>query len=328
MAKNRKTRRDIYQEVTDEILNYLDKGVIPWRNPMANGTGDGWPKNLQTGKRYRGINVMLLAMKSAVAGFTSDYWMTFKQAQAKHGQVRKGEKGSLVTFWKVFETKDKKTGEEKSLPVLRHYTAFNIDQIAGIDAPDAPSKDSDKPPFVPIEKAESIVANFSNPPSISNDEGSRAFYRVKTDSVHLPDQNRFDCRENYYATLFHELSHSTGIEKRLGRGLDTDPASFGSPDYSREELVAEISAAFLCAACGISPPTIEQSAAYLQGWIKVLKGDKRLVVSAAGAAQKSADLILGTSFEQATSGSVKPIANGEQRPVKTQRALFPDKPVL
>ena len=302
MAKKRKVRRDIYQEVTDQILGYLDNGVVPWRNPIAKGAGDGWPKNLQTGKRYRGINVMLLAMKSAVAGFTSDYWMTFKQAQAKNGQVRKGEKGSLVTFWKVYETQDQQTGEPKTLPILRHYTAFNIDQIEGINAPDAPAEDPNKPLFQPLEKAEAILAGFADPPSVSHDGGSRAFYRVRDDSVHLPEPDRFDCKENYYSTLFHEISHSTGVVKRLDRGLDTDPAPFGSPDYSREELVAEISAAYLCATCGISPRTIEQTAAYLQGWIRVLKGDKRLVVSAAGAAQKSADLILGETFTNAANG--------------------------
>ena len=324
MAKKRKVRRDIYQEVTDQILGYLDNGVVPWRNPIAKGAGDGWPKNLQTGKRYRGINVMLLAMKSAVAGFTSDYWMTFKQAQAKNGQVRKGEKGSLVTFWKVYETQDQQTGEPKTLPILRHYTAFNIDQIEGVDDPDAPAEDPNKPPFQPLEKAEAILTGFADPPSVSHDGGSRAFYRAREDSIHLPEPNRFDFRENYYSTLFHEISHSTGVAKRLDRGLDTDPAPFGSPDYSREELVAEIFAAFLRANCGISPQTIEQSAAYLQGWIKVLKGDKRLVVSAAGAAQKSADLILGEVFTSAANGDAAHLS-AEQQPVTTaQRNLFPD----
>ncbi|MEM9411295.1 MAG: zincin-like metallopeptidase domain-containing protein, partial [Planctomycetota bacterium] len=219
--------------------------------------------------------------------------------------------------------KDKQTGEEKSLPVLRHYTAFNIDQIDGIDTPDAPVEDPEKPEFQPIAKAEQIIGNFEDPPSVEHDGGRKAFYKVRSDSVHLPDPNRFDSKENYYATLFHEVSHSTGIEKRLSRGLDTDPAPFGSPDYSREELIAEISAAYLCAACGISPPTIEQSAAYLQGWIKVLKGDKRLVISAAGAAQKSADFILGDAFN--SSVMVGPDCSKEALTVatETQLNLFP-----
>lgn len=323
MAKKRKARRDIYQEVTDQILGYLDKGVVPWRNPIARGTGDGWPKNLQTGKRYRGINVMLLAMKSSFAGYASDYWMTFKQAQAENGQVRKGEKGSLVTFWKMYETKDKKTGEDKTLPILRHYTAFNVEQVEGIEAPDAPADDPEKPAFEPLGQAEAIMDNFKDPPLIRHDGGRGAFYRIRSDSVHLPKPDRFDNRENYYATLFHEISHSTGVEKRLGRGLDIDPSPFGSPDYSREELVAEISAAYLCATCGVSPPTIEQSAAYLQGWIKVLKGDKRLVVSAAGAAQKSADFILGETFARAANESITQSSLKQSTVATSQRDLFP-----
>jgi antirestriction protein ArdC len=295
----KKQKRDIYQEVTDQILGYLEEGTAPWRNPIAQGNGDGWPKNLHSGNRYRGINVLLLSMKSWAKGYPSDYWMTFKQAQSQGGSVRKGEQGTLVTFWKMYETRDRETNDPKSVPVLRHYMAFNLQQIDGVEAPDLQSDKESVPTFEPLDAAESIVAGFQDPPDIQFDGGHRAFYRVVDDSVHLPEPDKFDCRENFYCTLFHELSHSTGIEKRLNRGLDTDPAPFGSPDYSREELVAELSASFLCASCRISPATIEQSASYLQGWIKVLKGDKRLIVSAAGTAQKSADLILGESFQSA-----------------------------
>ena len=303
MAKKQKARRDIYQEVTNQIIDCLEAGTAPWRNPIAGSSGNGLPKNLQTGKAYRGVNVLLLSMRAWATGYASEFWMTYKQAKAKGGQVRKGEKGSLVTFWKMHETKDRENGEPKILPVLRHYTAFNLEQIDGIEKPDAPEIGENSPPFEPLSEADAIIRDYTNPPAIKHDGGQRAFYRVKSDSVHLPEPNQFDNRENYYSTLFHELSHSTGVAKRLNRGIDTDPVPFGSPDYSREELVAEISAAYLCAASGISPTTIEQSAAYLQGWINVLKGDKRLVVSAAGAAQKSADLILGASFNQAGSRS-------------------------
>ena len=325
-GKKQRKKRDIYQEVTDAILRYLEEGTAPWRNPIAKSTGDGWPKNLMTDKRYRGVNVLLLSMQSWSSGYTSDYWMTYKQASAKGGQVRKGEKGSLVTFWKLHETTDKQTGEEKTMPILRHYNAFNVEQIDGVEIPDAPVVES-ADPFRPLKAADQIVAGYQNPPKIAHDGGQRAFYRTKSDSVHLPEPDRFDCGENYYSTLFHELSHSTGHSSRLDRGLDSDPAPLGSLDYSREELVAEISAAFLCAACGISPPTIEQSAAYLQGWLKVLKGDKRLVVSAAGAAQKSCDLILGEQFATAsneTSASpshTKTLPPGSSAPT-TQMDLF------
>lgn len=289
-------RRDIYQEVTDTIIGHLEQGTAPWRNPIKRGTGDGWPKNLSNGKRYRGINVFLLGLTAWERGFSSDYWMTFKQSVELGGKVRKGEKGSLVTFFKMYATKDKQTDETIEIPVLKHFIAFNVEQIDGIEAPDAPKKDLDAKPFEPLSAAEQIVQGYEGRPVIQNDGGKRAFYRPSSDSVHMPLPERFESRATYYSTLFHELSHSTGHSNRLDRGLDTDLAPFGSPDYSREELVAEMGAAFLCAASGISPPTIEQSASYLQSWINILKGDKRMVVGAASAAQKSTDLILGEAL--------------------------------
>lgn len=311
-STNKKPKRDIYQEVTDKIIGYLEEGTAPWRNPIKRGTRGGWPKNMDSGKRYRGINVLLLGMSAWSGGFSSDYWLTFKQAQAQGGQVRKGEKGSLVTFWKMYETKDKDTGNDITVPVLKHYTAFNVEQIDGIEAPDAPIDDPNAVPFAPLAEADRIVNGYKTKPRIKHDGGRRAFYRPRTDSVHMPAPEQFDGRESYYSTIFHELSHSTGHSSRLDRGLDETLAPFGSPDYSREELVAEMSAAFLCAASGISPPTIEQSASYLQSWINVLKGDKRLVIGAAGAAQKSADLILGETFNAVSTSQA--VSNPSQPP--------------
>ncbi|PHQ33137.1 ArdC family protein [Rhodopirellula bahusiensis] len=301
----RKSKRDIYQEVTDKIIGHLEQGTAPWRNPIRRGIGDGWPKNLDSGKRYRGINVFLLGLTSWERGYSSDFWMTFKQASAAGGQVRKGEKGSLVTFWKMYVTKDRETGLDVEIPMLKHYTAFNLDQIDGIEAPDAPEPLSDNNPFEPIKAAERIVEGYISKPTIAHDGGGRAFYRPSTDTIHMPEQGRFENPESYYSTLFHEIAHSTGHSKRLDRGLDTKLAPFGSNDYSKEELVAEMGAAFLSASAGISPPTIEQSASYLQSWINVLRGDKRLVVTAAASAQKAADLVLGTTFETASTPTQK-----------------------
>ncbi|MEP3480568.1 MAG: ArdC-like ssDNA-binding domain-containing protein [Fuerstiella sp.] len=296
---NRKQRRDIYQEVTDRIIRLLDEGTVPWKNPIRRGGGDGWPKNLQSKKQYRGINVFLLAVEAMQRGFGSDYWLTFKQAKAKGGNVRKGEQSSLVVFWKQVQKEDKETGEEITLPVLRHYNVFNAEQCDDIEAPDADQEDRKRPQFEPLKKAEDIVAGYHQPPSIEFG-GSRAVYRPSTDQVLMPAPERFETRESYYGTLFHELAHSTGHSKRLNRGLDTELMAFGSPDYSREELVAEMSAAFLAATAGISEETIEPTASYIDHWRKNLKGDKRLVVNAAGAAQKATDLILGTTFEEAS----------------------------
>ncbi len=293
-----KKRRDIYQEVTDRILEILDRGTVPWHNPIrSSGGGDGWPKNLDSRKRYRGINVFLLAFQSWNKGYGTDYWTTFRQAVNQGGKIRKGEKASMVTFWKLFEKKDKQTGEEVKMPVLRYYNVFNLEQCEGIEIPDAPVEDAEAEPFDPIAKAEQIVNGYLNPPVILR-SGSRAVYRPLTDTVLIAPPEQFENSESFYGTLNHELVHSTGHEKRLGRGLDTDPAPFGSPNYSKEELIAEMGAAFLNASVGISTPTIEQSATYIEHWKKALQGDKRLVVSSAGAAQKAADWILEAEWPE------------------------------
>ncbi|MCA9026690.1 MAG: DUF1738 domain-containing protein [Planctomycetaceae bacterium] len=303
----RKARRDLYQEVTDRILTLLDHGTVPWRNPIQRGGGDGWPKNLTSSKRYRGVNVFLLAMRAWEQGYASDYWLTFRQAKKRDGQIRKGEKSSLVVFWKQVNKRDEQTEELITIPVLRHYNVFNIDQCEGIEAPDTVTADPNAQPIEPLERAEQVISGYQDRPEIHH-SGNRAVYRPGTDQVLLPPPERFESRETYYGTLFHELSHSTGHTKRLNRGLDETMAPFGSPDYGKEELVAEMSAAFLCATAGISPPTIEQSAAYIESWRKVIKGDKRIVVSAAGAAQRSADWILGTAFET----TAQPVERSDQ----------------
>lgn len=280
---------DVYQAVTDRILEMLDKGTVPWRHPIIS-TGGGWPKNLESNRSYRGVNVFLLAMTAWAKGYGSSYWLTFKQAVEKGAHVRKGEKSSMVVFWKQYEATDKDTGEKKKVPVLRYYNVFNAEQCEGITPPDAPPEP--ETPFTPVVEAEKIVAGYAGGPKIEHG-GNAAFYRPSEDLVRLPHADRFLSGEFYYATTFHELAHSTGHEKRLNRGFDKNPAPFGSTDYSREELVAEMGSAFLCAAAGISPATIEQSAAYIDGWRKRLKDDRKLVIMAAGAGQRASDWILG-----------------------------------
>lgn len=306
--------KDVYQEVTNRILELLDRGTAPWRQPIRKQGGGGWPKSLNTKKPYRGINVFLLHMTACLEDFRSDYWLTFKQAKARGGQVRKGEKSSLCVFWKQYNTKDKKTGDEVTIPVLRHYRVFNADQVDGIEPPDAASSEDTPSPFAPIEQAEKIVAGFANPPEIEH-RGAQACYIHAVDRVEIAAPERFDSPESYYATLFHELSHATGAEKRLNRDIGSGPSPFGSPDYSKEELVAEMGAAFLAATAGISPPTIEQSAAYIDGWRKQLRGDKQLVVKAAGLGQRAADHILGVTFDNAAT-----ISSTEANPARSEAA--------
>ncbi|MBL8879300.1 MAG: DUF1738 domain-containing protein [Phycisphaerales bacterium] len=281
---------DLYQTVTDRIVAMLEQGVAPWRSPILGRTSAGHPYNLASGKPYRGVNVFLLAFTAWAKGYPSPHWLTFNQARQKGGVVKKGEQASMVVFWKKHEIEDKETGEAKTVPVLRYYSVFNTEQCDGVPAPGVP-------PFTPldfrpIEAAAAIVSGYSDAPAVTH-VGSRAEYLPLSDAVRLPDPTRFVSAEEYYGTLFHEFAHSTGHSRRLNRGIDTKLAPFGSPDYSREELVAEMAAAFLCGQAGIEPVTLENQAAYLQGWIRVLKGDKRLVITAAGAAQKAADWIRG-----------------------------------
>jgi antirestriction protein ArdC len=282
---------DLYQTVTDQIVAMLESGVVPWRSPILGRSAAGHPKNLNTGKKYRGVNVFLLAFTAFAKGYGSSYWLTFNQANDRGGNVRKGEKSAMVVFWKQYETTDKETGEAVNVPVLRYYNVFNAEQIEGIEIPDAVKFEPIN--FVPIDEAEKIAAGYLGGPSVSHDGGQQAFYRPSTDAVHMPEKTRFASVEEYYSTLFHELSHSTGHSTRLDRKLDTEPKPFGSADYGKEELVAEMSAAFLCSQVGIQPAVIGNQAAYLSGWLKQLKSDKKLVISAAGQAQRAADWICG-----------------------------------
>jgi antirestriction protein ArdC len=280
---------DIYQAVTDRITEMLDKGTVPWRHPIRS-SGGGWPKNMESNKPYRGVNVFLLGMTSWVKGFGSAYWLTYRQAAEKGGNVKKGEKSSMVVFWKQYETTDKQTGDPKKVPVLRYYNVFNAEQCDGVKAPDAPSEPDQ--PFEAIVEAEEIIAGYVGGPKIEHG-GNQAFYRPAADLVRTAEPGQFLTREFFYATMFHELAHSTGHQKRLDRNLGLVLPPFGSPDYSREELVAEMGSAFLCATAGISPPTIEQAAAYIAGWKKKLTNDPKLIVMASGAGQRAADWIQG-----------------------------------
>jgi antirestriction protein ArdC len=288
----KRAKRDIYREVTDKILTALQRGIIPWRCPW--GRYRGLPANSTSGKEYRGANTILLAMARRCIGYDSPYWLTFKQAQESGGNVRKGERGELVVFWKWYdkatgETRDDGTERKNRIPVLRHYTVFNVDQCDGIEPPagDVPSHQWDS-----IGAADGVVVGYADGPTITHG-GDHCCYRPADDTVLMPKRERFETGEAYYAALFHELSHSTG--PRLDRPLVFDRSA---PGYAREELIAEIGSAMLCGVAGIDCATVENSAAYLSHWIGVLNGDHKLAVQAAGAAQKAADRILGKTWEE------------------------------
>jgi len=215
--------------------------------------------------------------------------LTIKQANERGGRIRKGEKSTLVVFWKSHaiqtETDD---GEitEKQIPLLRYYLVFNVEQCDGLALPKLESRHVDV-----IAKAEAIVADMPNPPSISHDGVNRAHYIPAHDSIHLPARSSFDSAGELYSTLFHELSHSTGHQSRLNRQTLTEVVPFGSETYSKEELVAEFGSAFLCAHAGIET-TIDNSASYIQGWLRALKNDPKLAIIAASQGQRAASYIM------------------------------------
>lgn len=279
---------NIYEMITDRIIAMLEQGTIPWHKPWNDNKTTAFPMNLASKREYRGINVFLLM----AMGRTSRYWLSFKQAQERGGHVRKGEKGTPVIFWKRYEVEDRESKAKKDVPVLRYYTVFSLDQIDGIEAPDAPEPVNLD--FTPIEAAARIIEAMPQRPEIIH-AAPRAFYRPSTDTVNLPRPELFAEPEEYYSTAFHELTHATGHEKRLRRRPSTEIRHFGDREYSQEELVAEMGAAFLCAKARIEQATLENSAAYIQGWLSVLKGSPKLVVHAAAQAQRAADFILGTT---------------------------------
>lgn len=270
----------VYSIVTEQILKQLESGVAPWHRPWTAEI----PKNIVSRRAYRGINVFLLAS----IGYGSPYWLTYKQAIERGGHVRKGEHGTKVVFWKMgtreTQEQDGDTIERKSI-LLRYYTVFNVEQCEGIAAPDSTRTVN------PIEECERIVSQMPIPPVMQQD--GRAWYRPSTDTVGIPSRNAFNSAEEYYSTLFHELTHSTGHSNRVGRDGIEKLNTFGSESYTKEELIAEMGAAMLCGIAGIERKTLSNSAAYLQSWISVLKSDSHMVVSAASQAQKAADYIQG-----------------------------------
>jgi antirestriction protein ArdC len=280
----------VFEIITEKILSHLDNGVIPWRKPWTGKAGI--PRNLVTGKPYRGINLFLLMAEC----YSSPYWLTFRQVQDKGGSIKKGEKSSLVIFWKFREVEeiDKKTGEpeKKEIPMLRYYRIFNILQTEGMDYPQPEASINH---LEPIAQAETLVEEYKDKPEIRHGF-LRACYAPSEDLIKMPALNSFFNPEEYYSTLFHECVHSTGSPKRLDRPTLTESQGFGSESYAQEELVAEMGAAFLCGISGISQTTIENSAAYIQGWRDTIAKDPKLVIMAAAQAQKAVSYITGESI--------------------------------
>lgn len=283
-----------YEAVTRRIIEQLEQGTAPWRQPW--GVNGLLPQNAVSKRPYRGLNVLILG----TSGYDDPRWLTFKQANQLGGHIRKGEHSELISFWdfsRTVEDEDENGNvTERRVPLLKLYNVFNAQQTEGIDFPAIPGRGQG---FDPIETAEQIIRGMPTAPRIVHDAEPRAFYSVARDYVHLPDRAAFDSAHSYYSTAFHELGHSTGHPDRLGRFDLTQPlAPFGSEDYSREELVAEFTAAFLCAESGIANQE-QQNAAYIASWFRVLRNDPAMAVVGAGKAQAAADFILGRTQETA-----------------------------
>lgn len=276
--------KKVYELITNQIIEKLEQGTIPWKKPFINGTAVNWV----TQKEYRGINTMLL---------DGGEYATFKQISEAGGKVKKGEKSKIVVFWKLskFKEKDEETGEEeeKKVPLLRYYRVFKVgEQTEGIE----PKRKNVTFDNDPIKEGEKIIKNFINKPSLTFESG-RAYYKPSSDVVNVPPLKDFISPEEYYSTFFHELVHSTGHRERLNRKGVATLNPFGSENYSKEELVAEIGASMLCGVAGIENEIIDNSASYIQSWLNALRNDKTLIVHASQQAQKASDYILNKKFE-------------------------------
>jgi antirestriction protein ArdC len=282
-VSNPKSRASVYEIVTEQVIKQLVSGVAPWRKPWRTAM----PCNLVSQKPYRGLNVFPLASQ----GYASRYWLTFNQANKLGGRIKQGEQSSLVTFWHIGEEKTGAEGKKTRPFLLRYYRVFNLCQTEGI-AEKLGLGESPRP-VASIKQCEAIVTAMPKAPRM--EQSNAAWYRPSSDTVGMPARGLFPCIEEYYSTLFHELTHSTGHASRIGREGIEVLNTFGSESYSKEELVAEMGAAMLCGVTGIAPATLKNSAAYLKTWTERLKSDSRLLVSAASAAQKAADYIRGES---------------------------------
>ena len=269
---------DLYQEITNRIIAQMEEGIIPWHKPWISGKAI----SRTTGKPYSLLNQMMLDKPGE--------YLTFKQCQAEGGKVKKGEKAQMVVFWKWMTVEDEETKEEKEVPFLRYYNVFHIDQCEGL----RPKYEIALPGTAePDATANEIIYDYLSRSGVAmrHESGDRAYYQPMADTVVIPDRKQFAETAEFYSTIFHELTHSTGHESRLNRLEKT--AFFGTESYSKEELIAEIGAATLVNHCGMeTSSSFRNSTAYMQNWLSVLKNDKRFIVSAAGKAEKAINLIL------------------------------------
>lgn len=289
MTTKEVTRTDLYTRVTDQIVSHLEAGVKPWTQPWQSPQGAVSRPLRHNGEPYTGINVLTLWCSSMERGFSAPMWMTFNQALELGGAVRKGEKGSLVVFASsINKTEEGSNGEkqERNIPFLKSYTVFNVEQIDGL-----PDRYHSKVEIVsnPDQRLADVEAFFAATGATVGYGGDRAYYAPGPDVIQMPTFEAFRDAHGYYATLAHECTHWTSHKSRLDRSFDQQ--KWGDEGYAREELVAELGAAFLCADLGVALEDRADHASYLASWLKVLKNDKRAIFTAAAHAQRAVEFL-------------------------------------
>ncbi len=307
-GESRFNRKDVYTRVTDRIVADLEKGIRTWMKPWSaeHAAGKISRPLRHNGMPYRGMNVLLLWGEAMEKGYAAPIWMTFKQALEFNAHVRKGEHGSLVVYANSItktETNDKGEDVDRAIPFMKGYTVFNVEQIEGLPAHYYAKPENPLPLSERIESADHFLTATQ---ATIHHGGNQAFYAPGRDIVQMPPFEAFRDKESYYATALHELTHWTNHKSRLDRSFDAK--RFGDHGYAREELVAELGAAFLCADLGITPEIRDDHAAYLGHWLTVLKEDKRAIFSAAAHAQRAADFLHGLQPQQVTEATPEAVA--------------------
>lgn len=314
--------RDIYQSITDRFIEQLKKGAVPWQQPWTSSV-----QNIVSRQPYRGINAFTLGM----SGYSSPFWLTYKQAADLGGHIRQGEKSSPVIYYKVVEKRDdagqpviRENGQPVRIPFVRWANVFNLDQTKGIEAPRMANAQPSTPP---LEKAAAILAHAPICPI--QYVGFAAVYSPKDDVIRLPAPSTFHSQEEFFQTVYHEAVHCTGHQSRLNREGITQPIKFGSPAYCKEELIAELGASFLSNEAGIlNQVQFDNSAAYLNSWIKNLENDPKLIVQAASHAQRGADYVLGMSQKESLHESQTATEEPAVASAQGQEAITQSNPLV
>jgi antirestriction protein ArdC len=279
----------VVNEITERYIKEIEKGILKWEKMWT----AYWPMNVQSKKTYNGFNAMYLQLITNEKGYEYPFYITYKGAIKLGGNVKKGQSGIQIFFWKK---KEDKKNPKKIILIPYSWTVFNIDQCEKIEF--------EKPIALKLHdhkdfsKCRKVLDEYSGRPKVVNKENQRAYYSSKNDFVNMPAKNNFNSSEDFYQVLFHELIHSTGHHSRLNRLKKDSISSFGSTEYSKEELIAELGASFLCHHTDILNENFKNSAAYLQGWAREFKDKPSLLYSASNHAMKAVQLILGINNKE------------------------------